>query len=211
MLDKMEARRNAEDPHGQSHREKISAAMKAKWRDEEYRNKTIAAIQRKRAQTEALRPKQTKAPRARAAVASKPVDGVRIARPVQPKRKRPVKTRVLKKSVAAAPVKPLNGMTTAQVDKTLRPSSSSSSTDKSPVLKLDIDIHDTQEEEEEEEDKKAASSLDAEPDGSLNRLREERRDLYDLLYGDDGASSAARLDLGDENLDTFDPYGLEDF
>jgi hypothetical protein len=202
----MEARRNAEDPHGQSHREKISAAMKAKWRDEEYRNKTIAAIQRKRAQTEALRPKQTKPPRARAAVASKPVDGVRVARPVQPKRKRPVKTRVQKKSVAAAPVKPLNGMTTAQVDKTLRPSSSSS-TDKRPVLKLDIEIHDTQE----EEDKKAASSLDAEPDGSLNRLREERRDLYDLLYGDDGASSAARLDLGDENLDTFDPYGLEDF
>jgi hypothetical protein len=210
MLDKMEARRNAEDPHGQSHREKISAAMKAKWQDEEYRKKTIAAIQKKRAQTEALRPKQqTKAPRAiRASVASKPVDGVRAARPVQPKkRKRPVKTRVQKKSVAAAPVKPLNGITTAQVAKTLRTSSPS---DESPVLKLDIDIHDTHEEEE-EEDKQAASSLDAEPDGSINRLREERRDLYDLLYGDDGSSSAAHLDLGDENLDTFDPYGLEDF
>ena len=50
-----------------------------------------------------------------------------------------------------------------------------------------------------------------EPDGSIHRLREERRDLYDLLYGEEGSSSFARLDLEDENLDTFDPYGLEDF
>ena len=43
-------------------------------------------------------------------------------------------------------------------------------------------------------------------DGDVTQLRENRRDLYDLLYGDTKA-----LSLGDENLEEFDPYGLEDF
>jgi hypothetical protein len=53
--------------------------------------------------------------------------------------------------------------------------------------------------------------------GSVARLREERRDLYDLLYGDEDVHDASSsrlgslLDLGDDNLDTFDPYGLDDF
>jgi hypothetical protein len=62
------------------------------------------------------------------------------------------------------------------------------------------------------------------PNGSVSRLREERRDLYDLLYGDEDEAPAsastgsnsnsnvmANLPLGDDNLDEFDPYGLDDF
>jgi len=84
-------------------------------------------------------------------------------------------------------------------------------------------------------------------DGDISVMREERRDLYDLLYGDEAESSdgsgdkmdskftSINLDdddpggmydegryetsgsggvgsqLDDDNLDTFDPYGLEDF
>jgi hypothetical protein len=52
--------------------------------------------------------------------------------------------------------------------------------------------------------------------GSVERLRDERRDLYDLLYGDDDESPTAdnvmaNLPMGDDNLDSFDPYGLDDF
>ena len=57
-----------------------------------------------------------------------------------------------------------------------------------------------------------------EPDGSVSRLKEERRDLFDLLYGDDyyedgeaTAMAKRSFSLGDENLDDFDPYGLEDY
>jgi NUMOD3 motif len=89
--------------------------------------------------------------------------------------------------------------------------------------------------------------LDAagEKHGSVAKLKQERRDLYDLLYGDDEdeddaigldvavenlrprrskkALDATRLqregddevdeqfDFHDENLDRFDPYGLDDF
>mmetsp|Transcript_2171 Transcript_2171/g.2511 ORF Transcript_2171/g.2511 Transcript_2171/m.2511 type:complete len:124 (+) Transcript_2171:2-373(+) len=52
-----------------------------------------------------------------------------------------------------------------------------------------------------------------ESEGSITRLREERRDLYDLLYADDAAGPSpvmADFALGDENLDEFDPYGLDD-
>merc|ERR1712176_154701 len=67
-----------------------------------------------------------------------------------------------------------------------------------------------------------------EKDGSVSRLREERRDLFDLLYGDEADmndndgddlgnflldSSSTKVDilLGDEDLDTFDTYGLDDY
>ena len=67
--------------------------------------------------------------------------------------------------------------------------------------------------------KKAATKKKKEPDGSVNRLREERRDLFDLLYGDDDnensveaqSNKAAMFALGDEDLDSFDPYGLDDY
>lgn len=81
-------------------------------------------------------------------------------------------------------------------------------------------------------------------DGDISRMREERRDLYDLLYGDETASSkdnelvvngsgklladddqggsmflekptslsyfSDSATLDDEDLDDYDPYGLDD-
>ena len=66
--------------------------------------------------------------------------------------------------------------------------------------------------------KKRSTRAKKEKDGSVSRLREERRDLFDLLYGDeydedDEATSISKtsFSLGDEDLDSFDPYGLEDY
>lgn len=68
-----------------------------------------------------------------------------------------------------------------------------------------------------------ATKKEAPADGSVSRLREERRDLYDLLYGDEedasrvastfnsATSSLSSLLMNDDNLDAFDPYGLDDF
>ena len=68
-----------------------------------------------------------------------------------------------------------------------------------------------------------------EPDGSVTRLREERRDLFDLLYGDEPSNNdsdndgdeffdhnprgrlTSQFDLGDDDLDSYDPYGLDDY
>jgi hypothetical protein len=47
---------------------------------------------------------------------------------------------------------------------------------------------------------------------SIQRLREERRDLYDLLYGEEEEEYVSGDGPADDgNLDTFDPYGLDDF
>ena len=67
---------------------------------------------------------------------------------------------------------------------------------------------------------------------SVTRMREERRDLYDLLYGDEEPNNddddddddrgqvlpsknmdpkMSNIFWDDENLDDFDPYGLDDF
>ena len=81
-------------------------------------------------------------------------------------------------------------------------------------------------------------SKEMKDDGDISRMREERRDLYDLLYGDepdhlafddtekdfapvvtDSLSQSTNPTmsffggadlLDDENLDDFDPYGLDD-
>lgn len=82
----------------------------------------------------------------------------------------------------------------------------------------------------------SAAKTAKEPDGSVSRLKEERRDLFDLLYGDEEAPPAdgddgddqdqdevadyaafvprnkmRKMRFGDEDLDAFDPYGLDDY
>lgn len=198
MLGKMANRRQQPGPHGMTHREKISAAMKKKWQDEEYRKKTIAGIQK----SQALKPKRPKAKPKKKATAPKevtavqPVDGIRVAKPVQPKKKAPPVKNKKKRPVTRAT--PAATAAKKRAPRKVKPIVESSPTEDEILL---------QQQQQEEK----AAALKAEQDGSIKRLREERRDLYDLLYGEDGASSAVLLDLGDENLDTFDPYGLEDF
>jgi hypothetical protein len=63
--------------------------------------------------------------------------------------------------------------------------------------------------------------------GNVDLLKEERRDLYDLLYGDDDDEDEEAINkrkvfavngdpeeegyFSDESLENFDPYGLKDF
>ena len=89
--------------------------------------------------------------------------------------------------------------------------------------------------------KKKSKRKKVEKEGDISQMREERRDLYDLLYGDEPVIDEGENDsvvssyhknqqemiisstnsptaiseedndlLGDENLDNFDPYGLDD-
>jgi hypothetical protein len=205
MLEKMSKRRKPGGPHDETHRAKISAAMKAKWQDEDYRAKTVASIQ-KRASEVAARPQRrkpaTKVPKKAKAAPSKPsaptkllrkvvkAQAVQMVTPVQPKtiaRKKEVAKKLVKKNTEAM-----------SSDKAAAVNRVAATQKKVSKAKVYSDI--TTEPVE-------LTPKPVEPDGSINRLREERRDLYDLLYGDDAGAPA----LGDESLDTFDPYGLEDF
>lgn len=211
MMEKIRNRRAASKNRDDDYRRKISEAMKAKWQDDDYRNKTTSSIRQRTSVVAKARPeKQQKKPKKPPRV--NPESKVRLAQVVGPAKtveatKRSprevdedgepiVKTKVKKvrkvKKVAVKLAVPLTS------------NGNVGSADDGPVKK-----------------KTETAKKVKEPDGSITRLRDERRDLYDLLYGDDEDSDSvesppangisAMLDLEDANLDTYDPYGLEDF
>jgi hypothetical protein len=209
MMEKIRTRKTTSVARDTEYRRKISDAMKAKWQDPEYRDKTTASI-RERAQ-EAARvrpPKPPKQPKAKKQkeVSKNRVRLAQVAAPRIPRRKAPLELDENGEPVIQAKVKKVVKKK-KKVVKMAAPLTADGDIGDAPVKKV----------------KKAAAKKKTpkEPDGSINRLRDERRDLYDLLYGDDEddddieepaeGGMAAMLDLEDDNLDTFDPYGLEDF
>lgn len=192
MLEKMSKRERTVE-FDESHRKKISEAMKAKWQDQEYREKTLKSIAKRRSvQRNGNTP--TRPRKAATKGSSSGESDMSMVQPRQvgdaPRKKTKARKKVIRiaekgEDVAVARKKKTKGSpkTTTAKRKTAR--------------------------------KKK------EPDGSVDRLREERRDLFDLLYGDEDfdsdedqpppESTPARFDFGDEDLDSFDPYGLQDY
>lgn len=226
MLEKIRSRRTSSASRDASYRKKISEAMKKKWQDTEYRNKTTESIRHRANELARLRPpKPRKASRVKRAVkksAPTTTVGIQLATVASPRV--PRKPRTTKKTPTE--LDDDGEVVKEKVKKVVKkkkrvakraPTTIDSNGDVVPVAVT-------------KKPKKAAKAQKAkkEPDGSINRLRDERRDLYDLLYGDEEGGGnnnnnkrseeipvstglAAMLDLEDENLDTFDPYGLENF
>jgi hypothetical protein len=221
MLSKISTRKSPTNGYDDAHREAISLAMKKKWQDQEYRKKAMDGIQKKHEADAKLRPaKVKKAPPSRAK--KKPLKGSSSA----------------SEQVGVRLVQPLSAEDVGKQRETKKV--------KKKKKRKSIRILDSGEERPKalvaakplpkgtaSPKRKAApkEKKKKEPDGSVNRLRDERRDLFDLLYGDednedddddddddeddeDDENTAGTgfidLDLGDEDLDTYDPYGLED-
>ncbi len=249
MMERMKTRKKPAGGLKESQRKKISEAMKLKWQDEKYRNKTIEGMEKHRRTVSTT----TRKPRKTTRTVQK--KGIMQLTPTSlPKKKRKKKkatttingTASIKASRQVA--RPI--ATAASEVESLKPKTKRKKTTKKKKKKID-----------------ATASTE---DGDIQRLREERRDLFDLLYGDDpgfldndddddddffiSSSTAAvavtaskssselldnrvngvghtngknnkkknkrralssllgdNADFDDENLDDFDPYGLEDF
>ncbi|KAL7541044.1 hypothetical protein ACHAXR_010585 [Thalassiosira sp. AJA248-18] len=223
MMEKFATRRASTGTgRDDSHRKKISDAMKKKWMDEEYRRRATEGMAKGResAARDLARkaiPLQPQLPKSRPSTL-KAMSPIRTATAIKSKSLSSTKAKKKKKKAAtkrkistATPVKPIN-----------KKSSSS------PTTAIKARKKPSKKEQEAQQ-----------PDGSISRLREERRDLYDLLYGDEddddnngdssgdedsdnnnglssgmmvaGASSnvMAALLADDDDLDDFDPYGLQ--
>mmetsp|Transcript_38409 Transcript_38409/g.92923 ORF Transcript_38409/g.92923 Transcript_38409/m.92923 type:complete len:533 (+) Transcript_38409:222-1820(+) len=176
--------------HNEEHRKKISDAMKARWKDERYREKLMESIANRKAP--ANRPKrEQKKDATKGSVAKR--EQLMVVKPLRAGEEPAKKKRARKKKIVFAESED-------DVIKARQPK---------PKGKKKVAV-------KKERKKK-------EPDGSVNRLREESRDLFDLLYGDedqfDDVDEASKpiqrkptfFDFGDEDLDAFDPYGLEDY
>lgn len=158
MMEKFKKRKTNSGSRGQTHREKISAAMKKKWMDEEYRKRATEGMAKGR---------------------EKMSNTIRAAKPVAPK-----KPRVKKATKGLSSVEPL---TKGARKKTATKRKKKSSTKKKSTAKgsgaltaVEPITKTSKKKTEVKEEPK-----EPEPDGSISRLREERRDLYDLLYGDE--------------------------
>mmetsp|Transcript_1990 Transcript_1990/g.5278 ORF Transcript_1990/g.5278 Transcript_1990/m.5278 type:complete len:663 (-) Transcript_1990:1420-3408(-) len=248
MMDKISKRKSGKDAmsYDKDHRKKISEAMKRKWQDSTYREKTLTSIKKSAETRKASNPKRkpkASGSKSSASVAKSKAPGVEEVKPMTagdiPKRKTKKKRVVRKRAPAKKAIKVdkiananTGGTETEEVpavtavrkprtqpDK-VKGVTSSTKTSSAGVSSV-VDADGPAPTKEKKKKKK-------EKDGSVTRLREERRDLFDLLYGDedemnDGEdgnvgklladSSTDRGDIlfGDEDLDAFDPYGLDDY
>ncbi|KAL3944621.1 MAG: hypothetical protein SGBAC_001281 [Bacillariaceae sp.] len=178
--------------HDEEHRKKISDAMKKRWQDEKYRSKLMDSIGKRKGP-----PKRTIGKEKKGATKGSGVsrDQMMTVKPLVAGEEAPrKKKRARKKRIVFAE------------------SDEDAIQARQPKLKATKKVAAKKNERKKKE-----------PDGSVNRLREESRDLFDLLYGDEDAfddvdeaskpieRKPAFFDFGDEDLDAFDPYGLEDY
>lgn len=203
MLSKMRRHRSSPEVT-EEYREKISRAMKKKWQDAEYREKTLNAIaeyNRNNNRTP-TKPRKARIPKGSTANEVKTIQPIRSGEDAL-KVKRVRRTKTATRAQTQSPSRSNTYVRSAEGTPTKSAANTQKAKKKSATPK----------------DKKAKAK---EPDGSVNRLREERRDLFDLLYGDDDKVEDAvdspltdrlrsRFDFEDEDLDSFDPYGLSDY
>lgn len=237
MMEKFANRKSQQgDKRDESHRRKISVAMKRKWADEEYRKRATAGMAKGRerdyGQVKEVKP-------------VKRVSQLKSLEPMQPiapvaSRGKKKKTKHLKSSFSTAKKK--RSVKKRKASTTKRKTKSSSSDNNIKAVKAISPTASTKSTDISSSDTKPRSTSSGEKstqeeDGSISRLREERRDLYDLLYGDEdddvgrrvngdnidlqpvlpgnkgipiGSSSMSTLLGGDDDdLDDFDPYGLQ--
>jgi len=242
MMDKISKRKSGKDAmsYDKDHRKKISEAMKRKWQDSTYREKTLTSIKKSAETRKVSNPKRkpkASGSKSSASVAKSKSPGIEEVKPMTagdiPKRKTKKKRVVRKRAPTKKAIKvdkiantggteEVPAVTAVRKPKTQpdKVKGVTSSTKTSSVSSV-VDADGPAPTKEKKKKKK-------EKDGSVTRLREERRDLFDLLYGDEDEmnddedgnvgklladSSTDRGDIlfGDEDLDAFDPYGLDDY
>jgi len=200
--------------------------MKKKWQDAEYRNKAMKGMEQYR---ESLPPKPKKKKKLVSKAASTiQLDDVFAVTPMTAGTKTKRKRRSTSVKVGSTSAAKKKSKTKKKKKK------------KSSAVKLvkTANVMDEQSTST-KNGAKNGKSKEKNDDGDISRMREERRDLYDLLYGDEPgeivledefesfspvipdplseSSNPAMAFFGggadmldDENLDDFDPYGLDD-
>lgn len=172
MLKSMKGRKSSSNATSAKSREKISLAMKKKWQDAEYRKKAMKGMEKYR---DSLPPRAEKPkPKAKPATTT---NGVMAVTPMKKskvkKKKRAAKSTVVVSSATAGVKKKKKKAAKKKAKKsTVKVVAKAKKKGPKPVAEKE-------------------SKAPVKDDGDISRMREERRDLYDLLYGDEG-------DLGDD-------------
>ena len=197
MMEKFKNRKFRSGERAESHRQKISIAMKRKWRDEEYRKRATAGMAKGREGVSkgkgitAVKPVQPRTSSGGNAVNGGGVQPMQPMQPLPPVASRAAASVEMKQQTTVKKKKKKKTSTVKQRSKTPSNKSSinkqidavkpiqSSSTTTAAAASTRTSSSSTKSPSDENAEQKE------DEDGSISRLREERRDLYDLLYGDE--------------------------
>ena len=178
MIKSMKKRKTPTVANSKAQREKISEAMKKKWQDASYRQKAIDGMEKYR---ENLPPKPQKI-KAVTRTSANAVDRIIAMTPItiEGKKKKRSGTKVKVSSVTAGVLsakKKVSSVTAGvlsakkkKVKSKVKLASMAEKKEGGPNVKV----------------VKETPTKELKDDGDISRMREERRDLYDLLYGDEG-------------------------
>jgi len=213
MMEKMKQRKKPAKVSDE-HRAKISEAMKKKWQDEKYRTKTVDNIRKAAARNVGSRP-ATAGRKSAAVQATKPMqrelkNGIIAMMPEMASTKK-TKKKVAKRKTNAKAKETTKTKTTAKASATTKPKKNTAAQKKKAAKAVDKEPDDLRpieavkpltqpkrvfEDLEDDDDDNDGVLDDFGGNGDLAQLRHERRDLFDLLYGDDdmGANDAAIYD-----------------
>eukprot|EP00585_Thalassiosira_rotula_P012932 CAMPEP_0196131858 /NCGR_PEP_ID=MMETSP0910-20130528/1688_1 /TAXON_ID=49265 /ORGANISM="Thalassiosira rotula, Strain GSO102" /LENGTH=594 /DNA_ID=CAMNT_0041391373 /DNA_START=500 /DNA_END=2285 /DNA_ORIENTATION=+ len=203
MMTKFKNRKRSSSKRDASHRKKISDAMKKKWMDEEYRSRATAGMQKgretaarnERNMVRMVVPVQPKMPKPRtlrgqeSESSEKGVNGataVQSLKPVSPIRKVVAVTKSATKSTTKSTTKSAGRPKATAKAKAKAKRKKSAAKRKSATNNKSegaIAAADPTSSAPNGTTRKAPRDPDT-PDDAISKMREERRDLYDLLYGD---------------------------
>jgi len=164
MMEKFKNRKSHQSSaKAAEHRQKISEAMKKKWMDEEYRKRATRGMVRQR---DSAPPRMVKPIQPKGIVAKSKLD------PLNRSVKKKAKKKKKKSSINSSSSTTTNASAAASPKKI----------DASPITPIEPMSAEAAREIPKEQSLAKEEEL---PEGSIERLRRDRKDLYDLLYGDD--------------------------
>ena len=202
MMEKIKQRKKPAKPSAE-HREKISQAMKKKWKDDSYREKAVGNMRKTRrktmaknagsrpatttrrktrpATTEATKPKQRELNNGIYAVVAESSPTKKVKKKSARKTKTKTSTTASGATAATKPKKKKAALAKPKkkVDTIAEKSGDEGSIEAVKPLTKPKRVFEDEDDDDDDLD-------DFGGDGDLAQLRHERRDLFDLLYGDDG-------------------------
>lgn len=240
MIEKMAQRKSGKDAmnYDVEHRKKISEAMKRKWQDASYREKTLTSMKKSVKNRDVVSPinKTSISTTTSMKKRSPEIEEIKPMTVTDLTKRRSTKKRVTRKmSTTKIQMKHDYNCDVGLDDDNISDNVPFVKAGNMPTIKhknrkkakisnrASANFKIVSEEKSSTEREKRKDKA-----GSVTRLKEERRDLFDLLYGDEDDTrddiddtivksysifSSGRVDnlLGDEDLDSFDPYGLDDY
>jgi hypothetical protein len=202
MINSMKGRKSPSMESSKAQREKISAAMKKKWQDRSYREKAILGMERYR---DSLPPRPTKTKTVRkinnGSTERKIVAVTPMTESTQVKKSIHSKVKVASAGGRTKTIKKKKAIKQKKIAKT------SASVESETINVLNDPATATVKD----------TPHDSDNNGDISRMKEERRDLYDLLYGDDyddithdDANTEFRQGNGDFTIGNLDLDYLEE-